>query len=359
MKIKDTLTYSDLGGRRHLRRYIVVSIFIIVFILGAYGLSLWQRAKTRSEVLRTPMPLSNVLPSAPTATNTPLPTLTSTPAPTHTPTLEPCPTDPAAWTLVDVLDDYNLKRIEPACVYEGLERTVAWSLLTYMGYSMQEAADMMGFEAIPDWIITKAGNTGPIIGITNTEGPMELVLDHRIYHPDYRNWNVQDASFPTAKVVYALNGCYRTQTVTGDQVEDWGMEFPVVCVLAIDWGDSWGMHELGEHRYGQEFGWRRDFVQFGYDAANHQWLYMGWHPESRIETGHPAYESTNENAAQDRQFIARSHGVVPWDAAWLEKTFGYTMYPLPDEWRTYTDQAEIAAIISAFEAYYQELSKGD
>ncbi len=355
MKIKDTLTYTDLGGRRHLRRYIVVSIIILAFILGAYGLAHLQRAKTRAEILGTPLPLSNVLPSKPTETNTPLPTLTHTPAPTNTPTPEPCPENPDEWTLVDALDDYNLKRIEPACVYKELERTVAWHLLSYMGYTEPEAADMMGFEEIPDWVLFLDDRiTKSVIGMTNTGGPMEMVLRQRSYHPGYRNWNIQESPSISANMTYALNGCYRTQTVSGDQIDDWGMEFPVVCVLSFDEGEGMLVHELGEHQFVQSRAWGRIFVQFGYSDVMNQWVYMGYHPDSSIMQGHDVYETVKERAQKDQEFIAEAHGLVPWDAAWLEAAYGFTMYPLPDEWQSYTNEAEIDFFVETFDTYYKE-----
>jgi hypothetical protein len=355
MKIKDTLTYTDLGGRRHLRRYVVVSIVIFVFILGAYSLALWQGAKTRAEILGTPLPLSNVFPSEPTETNTPLPTLTHTPAPTNTPTPETCPSDPEAWTLVDALDDYNLKRIKPACVYEGLERTAAWHLLSYMGYTEPEAAEMMGFEEIPDWVLfLDDRTTKSVIGMTNTGDPMEMVLRRRSYHPEYRNWNIQESPSISANMTYALNGCYRTQTVSGDRIEDWGMGFPVVCVLSFDQGPGWLVHELDDHRFVQDLGWERIFVQFGYYDVRNQWVYMGYHPDSSIMQGHDAYETVKERAQKDQEFIAEAHGLVPWDAAWLEAAYGFTMYPLPDEWQSYTNEAEIDFFVEAFDTYHKE-----
>ena len=355
MKIKDTLTYTDLGGRRHLRRYVVVSITIFVFILGAYGLALWQRANTRAEILGTPLPLSNVLPSKPTETNTPLPSLTHTPAPTNTPTPEPCPENPDAWTLVDALDDYNLKRIEPACVYEGLERTVAWHLLSYMGYTEPEAAEMMGFEEIPDWVLfLDDRTTKSVTGMTNTGGPMEMELRRRSYHPEYRNWNIREVPSISANMTYALNGCYRTQTVNGDLVEDWGMAFPVVCVLSFDQGPGWLVHELDGHHFAQEIGWERLFVQFGYYPAQNQWVYMGYHPDSSILQGHEAYEALKEKAQEERVFIAGAHNLVPWDATWLESAYGFTMVSLPDEWQSYTDEAGIGFFVEAFDAYHKE-----
>ena len=355
MKIKDTLTYTDLGGRRHLRRYVVVSIVIFVFILGAYSLALWQGAKTRAEILGTPLPLSNVFPSEPTETNTPLPTLTHTPAPTNTPTPETCPSDPEAWTLVDALDDYNLKRIKPACVYEGLERTAAWHLLSYMGYTEPEAAEMMGFEEIPDWVLfLDDRTTKSVIGMTNTGDLMEMVLRRRSYHPEYRNWNIQESPSISANMTYALNGCYRTQTVSGDRIEDWGMGFPVVCVLSFDQGPGWLVHELDDHRFVQDLGWERIFVQFGYYDVRNQWVYMGYHPDSSIMQGHDAYETVKERAQEERAFIADAHGLVPWDAAWLEAAYGFTMVPLPEEWQSYTNEIEIDFFVETFDTYHKE-----
>ena len=355
MKIKDTLTYTDLGGRRHLRRYVIVSIIILVFILGAYGLAHLQRAKTRAEILGTPLPLSNVLPSEPAETNTSLPTLTHTPAPTNTPTPEPCPENPDEWTLVDALDDYNLKLIEPACVYEELERTVAWHLLSYMGYTEPEAAEMMGFEEIPDWILfsdDRAAET--VTGMTNTGGPMEMELRRRAYHPEYRNWNIQESPSISANMTYTLNGCYRTQIVSGEQVEDWGMDFPVVCVLSFDKDDGVLVHELDGHRFVQVIGWERSFVQFGYHPVRDQWIHMGYHLDSTILPGHEAYETLQESAQADRDFMAEAHGLVPWDAAWLEAAYGYSMYPLPDAWQSYTSESEIDFFVESFDAYYEE-----
>ena len=81
---------------------------------------------------------------------------------------------------------------------------------------------------------------------------------------------------------------------------------------------------------------------------------MGWHPESRIGEGHTEYEIARENAEEDRTLIAGLSGFGPWNMRWLEETYGYTMYTLPDEWRSYTDQAEIEFFISAFKTYYEE-----
>src|SRR5687767_3447033 len=83
-----------------------------------------------------------------TATFTSLPTGTISP-PTETPTPIPCPADPEQWDLVEVAPNNNYKRIEPACAYDGLSRTVAWLYAIRQGYSRKEAAQKLEFDEFP------------------------------------------------------------------------------------------------------------------------------------------------------------------------------------------------------------------
>jgi len=364
-QLKDQLTYTDLGGRRHLRRYVVATLIIIVLILAMIAYSFWARAQERAQFSGASLPLSNIhetqtataLPmdeDGYTMTFTPNPPTTTPLPPTPTATADVCPTNPDEWNLVEIDPGNHLKRIEPACVYDGLARTVAWSLLAHMGYTEAEAAGMMGFAEIPDWILTLDESTAVIKGLMNTGEVVDIELEQRSYHPDYRNWIVQDTSPPFPAISYALKGCYRTQSAPDGQIETWGMDFPIVCVLIFDLGSRWGVHAIGEHRYTQQSTWTRRFAQFGYDDSRGQWIYMGWHPESTIGEGHTEYEIARENAEEDRTLIAGLSGFGPWNMRWLEETYGYTMYTLPDEWRSYTDQAEIEFFISAFKTYYEE-----
>jgi hypothetical protein len=47
---------------------------------------------------------------------------------------------------------------------------------------------------------------------------------------------------------------------------------------------------------------------------------------------------------QDWEFISQLHGLAPWDAAWLEATFGLAMRLLPENWQRASDPSEYQAI---------------
>lgn len=364
-QLKDQLTYTDLGVRRHLRRYVLATLIIAMLILAIIAYGFWARAQERAQFSGASLPLSNI---HETQTATALPvdeegqTITLTPnPPTATPlppsptaTAEACPTNPDEWNLVEIDPGNHHDRIEPNCVYDSLARTVAWSLLAHMGYTEAEATGMMSFAEIPDWILTLDERTAVIKGLMDDGQVVNIELEQRSYHPDYRNWIVQDSSPLSPAIAYALKGCYRTQSVSDGQIEAWGMDFPVVCVLMFDLDTGWGVHAIGEHYYTQQSTWTRRFAQFGYDSQHAQWIYMGWHPESTIGKGHAEYDTARENADEDRVLIAGLSGTSPWNKKWLEETYGFPIYPLPDEWQSFTDQAEIEFFVDAFKAYYEE-----
>ncbi len=364
-QLKDQLTYTDLGGRRHLRRYVLATLIIATLILAVIAYGFWVQTQERAQFSGASLPLSNI---QETQTTTAMPvneerqTLTLTPnPPTATPLppsptvpAEACSTSPDEWTLIEIDPGAHLKRIEPACVYDGLARTVAWSLLAHMGYTEAAAAEMMVFARIPNWILTVDDRATVIKGMSDTGEPVDIELDYRPFHPNYRNWDIQDTSPISQMLVYALYSCYRTQTVNGDQVEDWGMEYPVVCILSMDWGPSWGVNQLDDHYYTGSHGWARRFVHIGYDNDGGQWMYMGWNAERTIEESQGEYNGTEEGAQPSPHSLAVLHGVDLWDTIWLEETYGHTMYPLPDGWQSFTDDAEIEFFVNAFETYYEE-----
>ncbi|MDO9128510.1 MAG: hypothetical protein Q7U34_01460, partial [Anaerolineales bacterium] len=133
----DNFFYRDLAGKRHLRSYLKASILIVIFMGLIVVYALWQRAQMMAVVNAPARPVvwePSPTPIPPTAT------------PTATP--EPCPSNPSDWTFFYPYPGYdgNLHKIKPACVYEGLERTVAWVMLaSSMGYSGDEAAEALGF----------------------------------------------------------------------------------------------------------------------------------------------------------------------------------------------------------------------
>ena len=115
--MKDLLTYADVSGKRRLRSYVKVSIFILAALIVLAVVAFWQQSQQRQAIAVTK-------PVAVAQTVAPVSTITT--APSATP--EACPSDPEDWTLTEGLPGTEFMRIEPACVYKGLERTMAFAL---------------------------------------------------------------------------------------------------------------------------------------------------------------------------------------------------------------------------------------
>jgi hypothetical protein len=133
--ILDGLTFRDLAGRRQPRAFTIMTLAILTLLILTGAYALFQRHRMMSPVQATPVAVS---------------TKEETPFPTSEPPVEKhpliCPTDPADWSLADATIHMNYKTIQPACVYAGLERTIAWALALRSGYSRAEAAQILGFD---------------------------------------------------------------------------------------------------------------------------------------------------------------------------------------------------------------------
>jgi len=364
--VTDSLTYRDLAGRRRVRRYVLAAAGIFI-LLGAIVYWGWrQRQSLLALGAGTPIVTSvagQPSEASPASTDSGVALLETQPSPTIAPTTEPstavpsaqpstpetCPEDPSAWDLLDIARNDNFKRIAPPCVYDGLARTVAWDLLRVMGYSATEAADMMDFVDLPLQPAPK------IIGMTNTRGPMNIDLEiadeevnKQLRHPEFRTWIVDQVGNPG--MTFTLRGCYRTETLNGNHVESWGVKYPVVCVVSVDQME-WAILELGSYRYTFRLGGVRQFSMYGY-AGEGLWVEIGYQKapvvEIRLpESSYPAVLPLTmelQQVVQDRKFISGQQGLLPWDAAWLEGTFGLSMRPLPENWQSYNDQTELQAI---------------
>ena len=345
--LRDHLTYPDLAGKRKLRRYVLAALLLIGLVLALFGWAQLQRSQVRAEVFATPRPVSEVE-VQPVALSSP----TARPEPTP---VAGCPENPEEWEFVDVFPGDNYKRIEPACVYESLAKTVAWHILEFMGYTKPEAAELLGFV---DGNGVSAGNsvsalpwqpTHEITGLTNTRGPMTILLTRDwAAHPDYFHWTVDADGHPG--VVYSLHGCYRARTITGNQVEYWGT-YPVICVVALDRAPGWVVHVLNvrmdtsETRFTVDMTGQaplRRFLLFGYTGAS--WVLLGEHQDQQV------FLEDAGDISQEREQVTGRYGTVPWDAAWLEATFGLTMRSLPAGWQTFgADPNAIQAIADELE----------
>ena len=333
--MRDHLTYATLAGHRRWRRYVIAAASILVVISLLFGWAGWQRVQAWAE--------SSKSEATPNDEGAWLAPHSRSEKATSTPQAGNCLTDPESWVLLDVYPGDNYKRMEPACVNEGLARTVAWHMLARSGYTKREAAELLGFRALP-WQPTQS-----IKGLTNMKGPMVIPLDMEwAPHPTYRTWAVDADGQPA--LAYSLRGCYRTRSIVGSEVEAWGPN-PVICVLAYDREPGWMVNELGEQRFTIDLTTarpQRQFVLFGYSGET--WVLLGEPSDWQMAIEVPSA------VWQEREGVTARYGTVPWDAAWLEATFGLGMYPMSDGWRSFgADPDAIQAIATELDEALQEV----
>jgi hypothetical protein len=327
-------TYTDLSGKRRLRSYVVIGIaaFALLLVLVG-GAALWRIGEfSPTDIAETPVfaPL----------TETP----TAETIPTNTP--EVCPSDPADWALLDMPLSKNYKSLSPACVYSELEWTVAWVLAINEGHSRAEVTEALGFSAMPMTM-----QTGELTILTDNKGPVAIQMLTSPQVPDLAQWAIDGSGKPATYM--ALRGCFRTSTFTGNERQDWGDGYEVICVVSKDSEAAYGLMQLGEHLFtggdGQVLA-SRTFLLFGYKEKG--WTWLGW----REDGGRVSYEEiglTAELAAADREMKSSIFGLPLWNNEWLEENYGLVMKALPDDWQEATDTDARDAILNEINAYLE------
>ena len=327
-------TYTDLSGKRRLRSYVIIAIasFALLLLLAG-GAMLWRISEfSPADIAETPVfaPL----------TETP----TAEAIPTNTP--EACPSDPAEWALLDIPLSKNYKSLSPACVYTELEQTVAWVLAIGEGYSRDEATEALGSSSMPMTM-----QTGELTILTDHKGPVSVQMLISPQVPDLAQWAIDKSGEPATYM--ALRGCFRTSTFAGNERQDWGDGYEVICVVTKDTEAAYGLMQLGEHLFtggdGQVSA-SRTFLIFGYREK--MWTWLGW----REDGGRVSYEEiglTAELASADRQMKSSIFDLHLWDSTWLEENYSLAMKPLPDDWQEARDTAERDAILHEINAYFE------
>lgn len=327
-------TYTDLSGKRHLRSYAIVAIVLFVLLLLlAGGAALWRIGEfSPTDIAETPVfaPL----------TETAIPEV----MPSNTP--EACPSDPADWALLDMHLSKNYKSLSPTCIYMELERTVAWVLAINEGYSRAEAIEKLGFSSMPMTM-----QTGTLTILTDNKGPVSVQMLISPQVPDLAQWAIDKSGNPATKM--ALRGCFRTSTFAGNERQDWGDGYEVICVVSKDTEAVYGLMQLGEHVFtggdGQVSA-SRTFLLFGYKEKS--WTWLGWCEDA----GRVSYEEiglTAELASADREMKSSIFGLSHWDSEWLEESYGMAMKALPNDWQDATDTAKRDAILNEINAYLE------
>lgn len=327
-------TYTDLSGKRRLRTYVIIAIasFALLLLLAG-GAMLWRiREFSPADIVETPVfaPLTETtIPEA---------------IPTNTP--EACPSDSADWALLDMPLSKNYKSLSPVCVYAELERTVAWVLAISEGYSRADATEMLGFSAMPMTM-----QTGELTILTDNKGPLSVQMLISPQVPELAQWIIDKSGTPATTM--ALRGCFRTSTFAGNERQDWGEGYEVICVISKDTETAYGLMQLGEHLFtggDGQISASRTFLLFGYKEKS--WTWLGW----REDGGRVSYEEiglTAELAAADREMKSSIFGLSLWDSAWLEENYGLAMKALPTDWQEATDTAARDAILNEINAYFE------
>jgi len=324
--ILDGLTYKDLAGKRQPRTYTVMTGLILLLLLMAGGMAGLNRYLLMSRVQAMPVSVSLTTQATETIE-------TDQPA-----TLQPddvisigCPTDSADWSLTPSYISENYKVVQPACVYQGLENTIAWALAVREGYSRAEATQQLGLTEMP----MRQMKTVPIPA--NAKGLAAVPVSFIPPNPDFTEWRLNENG--EAAVTYALRGCFRTSTVVGNRLEIWGGDYPVICIVMEDAENTHIVYSLNGHTYTSSATPTRSFLLFGY-LSDGYWVWLGTQDDPKLEITDP------QANADERLTIATLYDSYPWDAKWLLNTHHLLMQPPPENWQTMTDENEKQAILN-------------
>ena len=326
-RLLDGLTFKDIAGKRQPRIYVQLSGVILILLITLVSGTALERNNMLNKVRGTPVSVQ--VTSQPTVTNEPTATLSDI-----------CPTNPQDWKFVDVFPDDNFKRIEPTCVYEDMNKSVAWALAVREGYTRAEAMQALGFPDLPMQRLNQ------VMAMTNTKGPLSLKMSFTPTHPDFAEWRVDKSGNPA--ISYALRGCFRTDTIVGNKSEAWNTDFAVICALSEDSTATKVVVKLNSPTYTSSAAPIRSFVLFGY-TTDKKWLWLGTQAEPKIGL------DTLQDPGKEAKFNAEQYGAVLWDASWLHQAYGLSMKPLPENWQGATFDADRNAILSGLNTY---LDKG-
>lgn len=324
--ILDGLTYKDLAGKRQARIYTVVTGLILFLLLMAGGMAGLNRYLMMSRVQATPEAVS-----IPTETQSPVETEIPATEITETETSSGCPKDSNDWSFTPTVISMTYQVIQPACVYQGLEKTIAWALAVRQGYSRAEATELLGFREMPMRqmeTVTIPKNANELV-----EVPVSFIPPH----PEFKEWRLNSRG--KAAVTYALRGCFETSSVKGNRVEIWGGEYSVICLVVEDAENTQILYSLNGHTYTSPATPMRSFLLFGY-LGDSQWVWLGTQTEPKLEI------TNAEEIASDRLTVATLYDSQPWDAKWLSTTHHLDMQPLPEGWQSMTSEDEKQYILS-------------
>ncbi|MBI5965462.1 MAG: hypothetical protein HY863_18450 [Chloroflexi bacterium] len=327
--ILDGLTYKDLAGHRQPRAYTVVTGLLLLLLLVTGGMTMFNRHLMMSMVRATPEAI--VLSTQAPTDRVPEATQTSQPFIQQTGEISiHCPTDSADWSLTPTFVSENYQVIQPACVYQGLEKTIAWALAIREGYSRTEATEQLGFTEMPM-------RQKDRVTIPTDQGLDSVPVSFIPPDPDFTEWRLNSQG--KAAVTYALRGCFRTTTVVGNRIEVWDGDYSVICLVVEDAENTHIVYALNDHIYTSTATPTRSFLLFGY-GSDKTWVWLGTQESPKREIKNPRAD------ANEREVVAFLYDSSPWDAKWLASYQHLMMRTLPENWQNMTDESEKQAILN-------------
>lgn len=316
--ILNGLTYRDLAGHMQLRAHTIISGLILLLLLATGGMAALNRYLLMSRVQAAAEPVL------------------LTAQPTTPPASEPepggCPTDAMDWSLTPTYISKTYSVIQPACVYRGLEQTIAWALAIREGYSRAEATRQLGFAEMP------MRRLDQVLLPTESREPIAVPVGFIPPNLDFTEWRLNADG--EAAVTYALRGCFRTSSVVGNRTETWGGEYAVICMVVEDAENTHIVYALDGHVYTSDAVPMRSFLLFGY-VGDGLWVWLGTQEDPKQEI-----VSAQINA-RERLTVATMYDSQPWDASWLLNTHHLIMQPPPQNWQLMTDESEGRMILNS------------
>lgn len=319
--MENFFVFTNSAGKTQLRGYVKISAGLFVLMVALFGVNAYNRYKMNEQVLAAPRPVdAHVMPTVIPAT-----------AVVQGAPVETCPSDPAQWTLTNnpASPSSNLKYISQQCVLAELNKTAAWLYSTYvLGHSRQEAANIFGFSTIP---MSYSQGTGQITVLTDFKaGPQKVDIDYLIDNSGLSEWRVDAQGHPAVEFIFS--GCFRTSSMNGAEVTNWGEGFPVVCQYFTDEQTQYIVSSINNKAFTLS-GPRsvRRTMWFGY-AGSGNWAFLGIAKDWDAALSKVQHRST---PVINPEIMAKQYGV--------------SSLPLPENWAAFTSPEFADAFVKEFQ----------
>ncbi len=339
MTINDNFSYRDPNGKRKPRTWVLAVAVIVIIVLAVVGLSVYNASARQAQIEATPR-----LVTGPTFTPTAV-------LPTKVPTsvgamvTVNCPSDSADWNFVDVLDNSNFKRIDPPCVYQGMNRTIAYYLASEgAGWKKADALQKLGYTG--DFPYDNSLDTIDVLPTDASSNMFTVKTSWLPWHKDFQLWYVANNTVVSHTIT--VTGCYRTFNIVGNQKQYWSQQwapssYTTICQIAEEFPAGSNVYQVDDAVYFRTNA--QPGVELGYLAYDNRsqyqsWYFVGWDDSS----WHIISAADMVGIKNSSQQLINS---PVWDLSWLEQNYGISPLPLPANWQQHATKADSDALMTA------------